>query len=155
MGNIVPLLSASWRPLGAGKGWILKATSTLRKFALPKSCGLSELENNSTSTFGQKIFLALLLMVTYVKYLTFAHGMLSLLNQCSTPFLTTILHFPGYYVTAAQALVHVSHQRIQTKVLLPFAHTELQFTFPPSPDILTHVYPGICFWPTFLMLHDS
>ena len=119
MGNIVPLLSASWRPLGAGKGWILKATSTLRKFTLLKSHGLSELENNSTSTFGQKIFLALLLMVTYVKYLTFVHGMLSLLNQCSTPFLTAILHFPGYYVTAAQALVHVSHQRIQTKVLLP------------------------------------
>ena len=55
MGNIFPLLSASWRPLGAGKGWILKATSTLRKFALLKSCGLSESENNSTSTFGQTV----------------------------------------------------------------------------------------------------
>lgn len=155
MGNIVPLLSASWRPLDAGKRWILKVTSTLRKLTLPKSHSSSKSENNSTSTFGQKIFLALLLMVTYVKYLTFAHGIPSLLNQRSTPFLTAILHFPGYYVTVAQALVHVSHQRIQTKVLLPFTHTELQFTFPPSPNILTHVYPGIRFWPTFPMLHDS
>src|SRR5882762_10244582 len=154
MDNIALLFGPSWPP-GAGEPWILKATSTLRKFAPPKSRGSSELENNSTSTSGQKIFLALLLMVTYVKCLTFAHGMPSLSNQRSTPFLTAILHFPGCYVTAAQAPVHVSHQRIQTKVLLPFAHTELQFIFPPSSDILTHVYPGIRFWPTFPMLHDS
>src|SRR5882672_9342502 len=142
MGNIAPLLSTSWPP-GAGQRWILKVTSTSRKFASPKSHGSSGSENNFTSTSGQTIFLASLLLVTYVKCLTFAHGMPSLSNQRSTLFPTAILHFPGCCVTAIQGPAHGSHQRIQTKVPLPFAHTGLQFTFPPFPDILMHVYPGI------------
>ena len=89
-----------------------------------KSHNLSELTNNSISISIQKICLALRLMATYMKCLTFAHGILSLLKLRSTPFLTITTLVQHCCLT----LVHILHCQILTKVPLPFTHTELLFT---------------------------
>jgi hypothetical protein len=71
-------------------------------------------------------------METYVKCLTFTHGILSLSNLRSILLPTVLsLILQGCYLT----LVYVLYRRILTKALLPFARTELLFTSPLFLDI--------------------
>jgi hypothetical protein len=83
-GHATPFCSASWH-LGSGQGWNLRVITTSRPFVRLKSHGSSESANNSTSIYGQRIFLNSQLE-TYVKSLTLAHGIQSLSNRYSINF---------------------------------------------------------------------